>query len=83
MIKIISEIGIVHNGDLNLVKNDPRVKNLADLVKFQRDLDLVYSKEVLDQKRESPWGNTTRSKKVLNLAKGSMTKLIIFVKRLK
>ena len=57
----------------------------ADLVKFQkRDLDLVYSKEVLDQKRESPWGNTNRDqKKVLNLAKRSMTKLIIFVKRLK
>ena len=29
MIKIISEIGINHNGDLNLAKkNDPRVKKL-------------------------------------------------------
>ena len=28
MIKIISEIRINHNGDLNLAKNDPRVKKL-------------------------------------------------------
>ena len=36
----------------------------ADAVKFQkRDIDLVYSKEILDQKRESPWGNTQRDQK--------------------
>ena len=37
----------------------------ADLVKFQkRDIDLVYSKEILDQKRESPWGTTNREQKM-------------------
>lgn len=67
MIKIISEIGINHNGDINLAKKMiEESKNAgADLVKFQkRDINLVYSKEVLDQKRESPWGNTNREQKI-------------------
>ena len=67
MIKIISEIGINHNGDINLAKKMiEESKNAgADLVKFQkRDIDLVYSKEILDQKRESPWGNTNREQKI-------------------
>ena len=58
MIKIISEIGINHNGDINLAKKmiEESKKAGVDLVKFQkRDIDLVYSKEVLDQFRESPW----------------------------
>ena len=66
MIKIISEIGINHNGDINLAKkmiNESKNAG-ADLVKFQkRDIELVYSKEILDQKRESPWGTTTREQK--------------------
>ena len=66
MIKIISEIGINHNGDLDLAKK--MIKHSkecgVDLVKFQkRDIDLVYSKDVLDQKRESPWGSTNRDQK--------------------
>jgi N-acetylneuraminate synthase len=67
MIKIISEIGINHNGDLNLAKKmiDESKNSGADLVKFQkRDVNLVYSKEILDQKRESPWGNTNRDQKI-------------------
>ena len=67
MIKIISEIGINHNGNINLAKKMiEESKNAgADLVKFQkRDINLVYSKEILDQKRESPWGTTTREQKV-------------------
>ena len=66
MIKIISEIGINHNGNINLAKKMiEESKNAgADLVKFQkRDINLVYSKEILDQKRESPWGTTTREQK--------------------
>ena len=66
MIKIISEIGINHNGNINLPKKMiEESKNAgADLVKFQkRDINLVYSKEILDQKRESPWGTTTREQK--------------------
>lgn len=63
---IIAEIGINHNGDLNLAKKlISEAKSCgADLVKFQkRDINLVYDKETLNQKRESPWGTTTREQK--------------------
>ena len=62
----IGEIGINHNGDLDLAKKmiDYCVDAGADSVKFQkRDINLVYSKDLLDQKRESPWGNTQRHQK--------------------
>jgi len=63
---IISEIGINHNGDTNLVKKmiNESVSSGVNAVKFQkRDINLVYSKEKLDQKRESPWGTTQRDQK--------------------
>ena len=63
---IISEIGINHNGDINLAKKmiDLSKKSGVDAVKFQkRDIDLVYSKSQLDKFRESPWGNTEREQK--------------------
>ena len=63
---IISEIGINHNGNLELAKKmiDESVNAGADAVKFQkRDIDLVYSKEILNSKRESPWGLTQRDQK--------------------
>ena len=57
----------------------------ADFVKFQkRDLDLVYSKEVLDQKRESPWGNTNRDqKKGLEFGKKEYDEIDNFCKKIK
>ena len=58
---IIAEIGINHNGDLDLAKKMVKAAKDcgADLVKFQkRDINLVYTKSFLDEKRESPWGNT-------------------------
>ena len=64
--KIIAEIGINHNGDLELAKNLIKSANDCgvDLVKFQkRDINLVYDKETLDALRESPWGTTTRQQK--------------------
>ena len=63
---IISEIGINHNGDLDLAKKMILAsKNIgADAVKFQkRDINLVYSKEQLNEKRESPWGALTIDQK--------------------
>ncbi len=63
---IISEIGINHNGDIDLVKKmiDLSKKCGADAVKFQkRDINLVYSKEQLDKPRQSPWGSTERDQK--------------------
>lgn len=63
---IISEIGINHNGDLELVKKMIQSSKKAgvDAVKFQkRDINLVYSKEQLEKYRESPWGKTEREQK--------------------
>lgn len=63
---IIAEIGINHNGDLDITKKliDVAVLAGADAVKFQkRDIDLVYSKEELDKSREHPWGTTNRELK--------------------
>ena len=63
---IIAEIGINHNGDLNIAKKliDMAKDSDCDAVKFQkRDIDTVYSKEELDKLRDSPWGTTTREQK--------------------
>jgi N-acetylneuraminate synthase len=63
---IIAEIGINHNGDMNIAKDLIKVAKEAgcDAVKFQkRTIDLVYTKELLDSPRESPWGTTQRAQK--------------------
>jgi len=63
---IIAEIGINHNGDVEIAKQLINVAKTAgaDAVKFQkRTIDLVYSKEMLDSPRESPWGTTQRAQK--------------------
>lgn len=63
---LIAEIGINHNGDLKITKQliDLACKAGFNAVKFQkRDIDLVYTKEVLDTPRESPWGITQREQK--------------------
>lgn len=63
---IIAEIGINHNGDVDIAKAliDVAADAGCDAVKFQkRTIDLVYSKEFLDSPRESPWGNTQRAQK--------------------
>ena len=63
---IIAEIGINHNGSLDIAKQliDVAKDAGADAVKFQkRTIDLVYTKEMLDSPRESPWGITERQQK--------------------
>lgn len=63
---IAAEIGINHNGDINIAKKlIEMAKNAGcDAVKFQkRTIDIVYSKEVLNVPRDSPWGTTTREQK--------------------
>mgnify|MGYP001294973507 CR=1 FL=1 len=63
---IIAEIGINHNGDLSIAKQliDMASSAGCDAVKFQkRTIDLVYSKDMLDSPRESPWGTTQREQK--------------------
>ncbi len=63
---IIAEIGINHNGDIGIARDLIKVAKEAgcDAVKFQkRTIELVYSKELLDGERESPWGKTQRAQK--------------------
>jgi N-acetylneuraminate synthase len=58
---VIAEIGINHNGDLEIAKRliDAAAAAGADAVKFQkRTVDVVYSAEELARPRENPFGPT-------------------------
>ena len=58
---VIAEIGINHNGDIDLAKRLINVASGAgcDAVKFQkRTIDVVYTSEELAKPRESPFGMT-------------------------
>jgi N-acetylneuraminate synthase len=66
LVFITAEIGINHNGDIEIAKKliDLAVSTGCDAVKFQkRTVDKVYSKELLDSPRDSPWGKTQREQK--------------------
>jgi N-acetylneuraminate synthase len=63
---LIAEIGINHNGDMEVAKHliDAASNSGFDAVKFQkRTIDKVYTKEFLDSPRESQWGTTQRDQK--------------------
>jgi len=63
---IIAEIGINHNGDIEIAKEliESAKNSGCDAVKFQkRSIDLVYPSVELDKSRESPWGTTNREQK--------------------
>ena len=63
---ITAEIGINHNGNMDICKQliDVAIDAGCDAVKFQkRDIDEVYTQEFLNSSRESPWGNTQRAQK--------------------
>ena len=63
---LIAEIGINHNGSLEIAKKliDAAVECRFDAVKFQkREIELVYSEEILNSHRDSPWGKTQREQK--------------------
>ena len=58
---IVAEIGINHNGSVELAKKmiDTAVNCGCDAVKFQkRTIDVVYSKEELSMQRTSVFGET-------------------------
>jgi N-acetylneuraminate synthase len=58
---IIAEIGINHNGDINIAKRliDLAIFSGCDAVKFQkRTIEVVYTPEELAKPRESPFGMT-------------------------
>ena len=62
----IAEIGINHNGDLEIAKQLIDMAKIAgcNAVKFQkRDIDTVYTAHYLAGTRESPWGTTNANKK--------------------
>jgi N-acetylneuraminate synthase len=66
MTEVVAEIGINHNGDIELAKRmiDVAVAAGCDYVKFQkRTIDLVYTKEELLAPRQSPWGTTNGDQK--------------------
>jgi N-acetylneuraminate synthase len=63
---IVAEIGINHNGSLEVAKRliDAARDCGADAVKFQkRTVELVYANDFLDSPRVSPWGSTQRDQK--------------------
>lgn len=65
-VSVIAEIGINHNGDLKIAKQliDAAAAAGCNAVKFQkRTVEQVYSQEMLDSPRESPWGHTQRAQK--------------------
>ena len=67
---VIAEIGINHNGDVEIAKELIRAAREAgcDAVKFQkRTIDIVYPPELLAQPRVSPWGTTQRTGEGENL----------------
>ena len=78
MVFIVAEIGINHNGDIEIAKKliDLAVFAGCDAVKFQkRDVEKVYSKEILDSPRDSPWGTTQLDQKLgLELSMKEYTK---------
>jgi len=58
---VIAEIGINHNGDMDIARRliDVAAEAGCDAVKFQkRTVDVVYTAEELAQPREHPWGTT-------------------------
>ena len=64
---VIGEIGINHNGDMDICKKliDVAVDSGCDAVKFQkRDINQVYTQDFLDSPRESQWGTTQREQKL-------------------
>lgn len=84
MVFIIAEIGINHNGDLDIAKKliDTAKSCGCDAVKFQkRTVEKAYSEEILDMPRESPWGTTTRDEKLhLEFGKEEYDKIDSFCK---
>lgn len=66
-VPVIAEIGINHNGDIQLAKRLIQMAHSVgcDAVKFQkRTVDVVYSRDQLDAPRDSPWGTTQRDQKL-------------------
>jgi N-acetylneuraminate synthase len=84
---VIAEIGINHNGDIDLAKRLISVAVAAgcDAVKFQkRTVDVVYSEKELSTPRENPFGTTNGDlKRGLEFGKEDYEEIASFCKSLK
>jgi N-acetylneuraminate synthase len=84
---LIAEIGINHNGDVDIAKKLIKQAKDAgfDLVKFQkRTIEIVYDEKTLNSSRESPWGTTTREQKFgLEFEKTEYDQIDLFCKEIK
>ncbi len=82
---IITEIGINHNGSVEIAKKliDMAKECGADAVKFQkRTIDIVYTPEFLASPRKSPWGTTQREQKEgLELSKDEYDEIDAYCKK--
>ncbi|MGB8212847.1 MAG: N-acetylneuraminate synthase family protein [Anaerolineales bacterium] len=82
---IVAEIGINHNGDINIAKKliDVAVAAKCNAVKFQkRTVDVVYSAEELARPRESPFGTTNGDLKYgLEFGKEEYTEIDLYCKK--
>lgn len=83
---VIAEIGINHNGNIEIVKKliDMAKRTDCDAVKFQkRDIFKVYSKKDLNSPRESPWGTTQlEQKKGLEFNEAQYDEIDLYCKKL-
>ena len=84
---ITAEIGINHNGDMDICKQliDVAVNAGCDAVKFQkRDPDICIPEDQKYKMRDTPWGNITYLdyKKKIELNLKQLTSLKNFSKRL-
>ena len=83
---IIAEIGINHNGSIDLCKKliNAAKDAGANAVKFQkREIDKVYTSDFLDSYRESPWGKTQREQKAgLEFSQEEYQEIDLFCKSL-
>lgn len=83
---VIGEIGINHNGDLNIAKNLIQycVEAGCDIVKFQkRTIEVVYSASELATPRPSVFGNTNGDlKRGLEFGKDEYTEIDAFCREL-
>ena len=85
---IIGEVGINHNGSMDLAKKIiiEAKKNNFDAVKLQkRDLKICIPKSQQDVVRETPWGRMTylEYKKKIELSKSNFLELSKFCKKIK
>src|SRR5271168_1065523 len=84
---IVAEIGINHNGDIDLAKKliSTAVSAGCDAVKFQkRTVSVVYTAEELAKPRESPFGETNGDlKRGLEFGEGDYGEIARFCKDVK